>query len=463
MRRSLKTWIVWMFVVTGLLASSGCSDTGLTAVNLADETTTTAQVRRGDLRISLSGTGEIVFTQIPLAFAITGNISELALLPGDTVQAGQVIARLDNRQAELDLKSAQINLDKLSVPQEIASAQLSVLELEQALRDAQSSLVELQEGPQVWYYQSLLDQASAEYAEINQAYLQALALSQIDPKTYSSLVTKLERQEESTRQAVEDAQEDLNWAINYSPDNAVLMMAEAKVAMAEARLNSHVTYLDVLLGKSEPSDGGIGGWNDELVAFQRSLLAVQKAQWTMDQSILTAPVDGIITRVAVAVGERVAAGAEVLTLAALEKPLVRFYLEETDMAQLTNGDSLEIRLEAYPEQVYRGTIVRIDPTLVTVSGSPAIQVWGAFDLLPAQALLEGMSAEVEVIAAEAQDTLLIPLQALRRTQDGGYFVEVLQDDGTFVDTAVMIGLQDLANVQILSGLQLGDQVNTAVR
>ena len=452
-----------MILVTGLLASSGCSDSGLTTVDLADKTITTAQVRRGDLRISLNGSGEIVYNPIPLAFAITGTISELTVLPGDTVQAGQVIARLDDNHAELDLKSAQLNLDKLRVPQEIASAQLRVLELEQVLSDAQSRLVELRDGPQVWYYQSLFDQASEEYAEINRAYSQALALSLSDPKTYNSLVTKLERQRESARQMVVDAQEDLDWAKNYSPDKNALQLAESEVSLAEARLNTQVIYLDVLMGKSEPSVDTAAVWNDGLVAYQRALLAVEKAQWTLAQSILTAPVDGIVTRVMAAVGERAAAGAEVLTLSALDKVLVRFYLEETDMAELTNGDPLEIQLTAYPDQVYLGTVVRIDPTLVTVSGSTVIQVWGSFDLPPAEALLEGMSAEVEVIAGEAQDTLLIPLQALQRNQDGSYSVEVLQADGSFVDTIVMIGLQDLANVQILSGLQLGDQVNTSVR
>ena len=101
-----------------------------------------------------------------------------------------------------------------------------------------------------------------------------------------------------------------------------------------------------------------------------------------------------------------------------------------------------------------------EPALVSVDGSMMALAWAQFETQPPVALYPGMSLEVEVIAAEAKDAMLVPLQALRQNPDGTYFVEVLQPDNTFAATSVSVGLKDLANAQILSGLIEGDQVST---
>jgi len=92
-----------------------------------------------------------------------------------------------------------------------------------------------------------------------------------------------------------------------------------------------------------------------------------------------------------------------------------------------------------------------------------VQVWGEFTEPAQGSLLPGMSLDVDVIAAEAQDVVLVPIQALRQNADGSNFVEVLQPDGTFTAASVSVGLKDLANAQVLSGVQIGDKVSTAVK
>ncbi len=71
-----------------------------------------------------------------------------------------------------------------------------------------------------------------------------------------------------------------------------------------------------------------------------------------------------------------------------------------------------------------------------------------------------MSAEVEIIAGEAKNALLVPAQALRELAPGSYAVFVVQPDGQLKLTPVTVGLRDFANVQILSGLKAGDVVST---
>jgi macrolide-specific efflux system membrane fusion protein len=72
----------------------------------------------------------------------------------------------------------------------------------------------------------------------------------------------------------------------------------------------------------------------------------------------------------------------------------------------------------------------------------------------------GMTASVRVIAGEAQDAVLVPVSALHQQADGSYTVNV-QQNGKFVAVPVQVGLKDLVNAQIISGVQQGDVVSTA--
>jgi multidrug efflux pump subunit AcrA (membrane-fusion protein) len=103
----------------------------------------------------------------------------------------------------------------------------------------------------------------------------------------------------------------------------------------------------------------------------------------------------------------------------------------------------------------------VDPALVTVDGAPAVQAWATLDPLTAPVqLVSGLSAEVEIIAGESKDTLLVPVQALRELAPGSYAVFVVQPDGQLKLTPVTVGLKDFANAEILSGVKVGEVVST---
>ena len=71
-----------------------------------------------------------------------------------------------------------------------------------------------------------------------------------------------------------------------------------------------------------------------------------------------------------------------------------------------------------------------------------------------------MTVEADVIAGEAKNALIVPIQALRELTPGSYAVFVVQSDGSLKMTPVTVGLRDFANAEILSGLKVGDVVST---
>ncbi len=466
----------------------------------AEPAQTTATVERGDLVITASGSGTLVpATEVSIGFRSGGIVAELLVKVGDRVEAGQLLARLDDteaqaqvRQAEISLRQAEISLAKLTEnvsAAEVAAAQgnlasaraaltklttpassQEVLAARQNLKSAQDKLEALLAGPD----EATITNAKADLklAELNlqsaqAAYdrikwqpdvgmsSQALALQQATIEyekakaAYAAAVAGPTDEEiAAARASVASAQAQLD-SLLAGPDPDEVAAAQAQVDQAQAQL-------DELLAGASASD---------LEAAQLSVaqaqLNLESAQRTLEATRLVAPIAGTVTAIDAQVGEAVGTAA-ILTLADLEEPLIQFWVEETDLASAVPGNAINVTFDALPDYVYPGKILSVDPSVVTVSNTPAIQVTASIDLSahPVQ-LLSGMNAAVEVVAGEARNALLVPVEALREIADGQYVVFVVQPDGELEMRAVEVGLKDLVNAEVRSGLQEGETVALA--
>jgi multidrug efflux pump subunit AcrA (membrane-fusion protein) len=99
--------------------------------------------------------------------------------------------------------------------------------------------------------------------------------------------------------------------------------------------------------------------------------------------------------------------------------------------------------------------------LVTVSNTSAVQAWASIDTGAHPVNLLGkMNVEVEVVAGEAKNAVLAPIQALRELGEDQYAVFVVKEDGELEMRIVQVGLRDYVNAEIRSGLQEGEVVST---
>jgi macrolide-specific efflux system membrane fusion protein len=104
--------------------------------------------------------------------------------------------------------------------------------------------------------------------------------------------------------------------------------------------------------------------------------------------------------------------------------------------------------------------VRIDPALVTVDNSLAVQAYADLGASAEQLdLLGDMNVDIEVISAEARDVVLAPVQALRELAEGVHAVFVVQPNGELAMRSVELGLQDVVNAEITSGLEAGEVIS----
>ena len=130
------------------------------------------------------------------------------------------------------------------------------------------------------------------------------------------------------------------------------------------------------------------------------------------------------------------------------------------MASAVPGNAVNIVFEALPDYTFPGKILSVEPVLVAESNTTAVQALASIDLSARPfKVLSGMNAEVEVVAGEARNALLVPIDALRELATDQYAVFVIQPDGQQVLRPVQVGLKDLVNAEILSGVQEGETIS----
>ena len=412
---------------------------------------TTAQVRRGDLVVSVSGSGTLVpASEIDLGFKAEGHLDEVLVEVGDQVQEGDVLARLEMGDLEVDVVEADIAARKAGL--DLADATEGPTDVE--LANAEASLQSAQASLVVAYYAY----DSALNSDLDEAARSSQIAYQYSVDQYYKLETK-----DAEASRLEDATGD------WSSTEAALADALREARMEQLDVWNRVEQAQDRIYQAEESLELLqsGPLTDTIMRAElkvtRAELALDDARADLEAAALLAPFDGTVVEVSAMPGEDVGTKA-FITLADLSNPLMQFWVEEADLSGVAVGNRVEIIFEALPDDTFYGEIVRVDPALVTVDGRLAVQAWAGVDFTSEPAnLFGGMNADIEAISAEARDALLVPLQALRALGSDQYAVFVVQSDGELVLRPVEVGLQDFVNAEIISGLELGELVSTGIR
>ena len=170
---------------------------------------------------------------------------------------------------------------------------------------------------------------------------------------------------------------------------------------------------------------------------------------------LTAPIDGVVTEVNVSAGFDAPAGAAIV----LDAPgfQVTADVVESDLASVEVGQTANVSIDAVDADV-TGTVTAISPVATEGESVVSYPVTVAIDESPADAHA-GMSADVTITTASAQDVLTIPIAALLGSE-GDYRVRTLASDGTLTAVPVEVGLATDSFAEITSGLAEGTAVVT---
>ena len=338
--------------------------------------TVVERLERGLFVREVTGTGAIeAVRERSLAFASGGTIATVHASVGDTVVAGQVLARLDTASLERDANALRTSLSSARADRDRLVAQQPVDRL-----DAQAAV------------------ADAE----NQ---RARATRTVDDAARDlDVATRLFAAGAAARDEVRAAE-------------AALDAAQRALAQAELALQTARTRLSNL---------------DQLAAAQRASAAAQVTQLEtnlanlearLTDTAVTAPFDGVVTVVSVQSGDLVGTQ-PVITVADTSQLRVSARFDETRASELLVGQGASVVPDADTTRRLTATVDRISPVTVRDGGAGQVSVDLTFE--PSQALgaafaRPGSTVTVRVQVRRIEDALLVPLEAITEV-DGAAFV-----------------------------------------
>jgi RND family efflux transporter MFP subunit len=460
--RKKRVWI-WGLIILVILAGGGAgyyywTQTTKTAAASTKNTLNTAQVRRGSIILSASGSGTLIAArEAQISFSTSGKVATLNVQIGDQVKQGQVLAELDNKavlQADLNtaqqnLISAQLSLKTFTqtASANLANAQLKLTTAKKALDDAKSGLV--QKGMARCDQQSI-DAYYSTYLQLK-SKLDVMGDGNGDQNFYLYNVVPLKNQ-------VAKAYSTYAYCAGFT--DYEITSSQGKLALAQAQYDQAQTTLDTLQKNNGLDPVELAQAQNQVDNAQNT---VNQAQETLDGATLKAPFDGTVLSVAGQVGDQAGTSA-FITLADLVHPRIEFSVDETDMGKLSIGEKANITFDALPGKTFSGTVIRINPALETVNGYQVLKGLIELDLSKeknTEMLRKGLNASVELIQGQTQsDALLIPIQALRDLGNGEYAVFVVGSGGQPRLRAVKVGLINTTFAEITEGLSANDTVST---
>ncbi len=185
-----------------------------------------------------------------------------------------------------------------------------------------------------------------------------------------------------------------------------------------------------------------------------------------DYSIIRAPFDGVISKKYTEVGEILMPGKQIVTIVDPERIYVLSTIDEVDVGRLKLGQPVTITVDAFPGEIFAGSIKRISPI---VSGGKletrTADVWIYFNEKQPK-IKPGMSADVEILVSTLSSVLSVPSQAVIEREGKKQVYSVEGKDikpGTRVVARlkpVEIGETNWSFTQVKKGLAAGDFVIT---
>lgn len=198
----------------------------------------------------------------------------------------------------------------------------------------------------------------------------------------------------------------------------------------------------------------------------KSQLAQAEAQLSLarerlQKAKLTSPISGIITQVRKKEGEMAAPGEPIISLMSVSGLQIEVEVPEVDIGKVKLGQRAEIGLDAFPDEVFWGSVVKIDPAEEIIQGVVYYKVTIDFDKLDKR-IKSGMTADIDIITQEKNNVLVVPARAVI-SQNDKKMVRVLEGEG-FKMREVKTGIHGSeGEIEIISGLKEGERVITFIK
>ncbi len=461
-------WIIPLILLVSLL--SGC------APQESDNDENEIEVitlQRGSLVTSITSTGSVSpAAEVVLSFEVTGRVEEVLVRAGEHVQQGQVLARLDTSDLELQVRSteaalasAQAQLEQIKGgprPEEVAVSEANLEAAQAALNAAIAERQRLQTdalsaeiaAAEAQVASALSQQKSAQNIHDDTMRCETITLPDGKKKEICPLLGRYEEEarynlhaSDLTLEAAQAQLESLQGNFDYQ-----MRTAWANESRVLGQRDAAQAQLDLL--KAGATEAQIAAAE---ASVDQAQVALDTAQLALERATLKAPFDGVISHVEIDVGEFVAPQMPGVNLVDDNLFRIEADVDEADIGWIEVGQDVQITLDAFQGRGLTGVVSAIAPSsrldLGVVSFQVTIEI--SETALP---LRGGMTANVEIVQEQREDVLVVPNRAIWIDSDSGRpFVEKIEEE-QIVAVFIEQGISNEEMSEVLSGLQENDKL-----
>lgn len=190
--------------------------------------------------------------------------------------------------------------------------------------------------------------------------------------------------------------------------------------------------------------------------------SMAELQQKLNDAVLEAPIDGIISKVNVKIGETVTVGGDtVVSLIGASKFQIDVDIPEADIGKVRLGNPVKISLDAFPEEAWPGQVAEMEPAETLIEGVVYYGVTVIFDKID-ERVKSGMSADVTIETDRKENVISVPYRAIVY-KEGKKMVRILEGK-EMREVEVETGLKGSeGEIEIVSGINEGDKVVTFIK
>jgi multidrug efflux pump subunit AcrA (membrane-fusion protein) len=375
-------------------------------------TVTTDKAISRDIPAYIQTTGSLIADETSdVAPKTAGKVVNVSANVGQFISQGSVIAKIDDKDARLQLAEARAGVKQAEAAVRQAEARLGLA----PNGKFDSSAIPEVRAANANYEQTLAEQRQAETNE--KRYRELVETGDVAMITYETYRTARDTARTRARAAKETLEQTVNTA---KQNNQAIKSAQASVESAQTQVAS--------------------------------------AQQAITDTIVRAPFSGFISNRPVAVGEFVSSSTVVATILRTNPIKVQLQVAEADVPGVTLGRGVSIEVDAYKDRKFGGTVTAVNPAVDTASRSAIVEA--AIENND-NALRSGMFATGQIVREGGSAGVFVPKSAVYNDQTTqSYRVFVIQE-GVAKLRVVQLGTEEGDTIQIVTGVNADEIVATS--
>ena len=414
-RRQKKGWVKWLVIglivaaVIGFIVYKVIDAKNKLADAMANSNTTTAEIKRMDLSKAISTTGTIQSKDVrTITSPLSGvKIDKVHFKVGDMVQQGDIVVEFSFEDINKKIGQIEEDIDEAKQTKALDAGDRNntyVNSYDLQTYNVATAYDSLQQkGDALQRAKDDLDKICTEKGDYKRNHNR-----DDNPDSYDTAIKNYEDKELTAQRAIEDAQK--------AYDNAFVAFNKAGYDASFSNAKSDYTL----------NKGNVTA-NDSVKSLERQL---EQNQDSLDNYIVTAPINGIITAVNAQEGNGYQATTGALfTVQAVDVYEVTTQVDEYDINNVKIGQKVAIMTDATGEDELEGRVTFISPTATAATGNSTSNTFEVkIDVTGKDERLRlGMSAKLNILVDTHNNVLVVPYDAIEEKEGGQTVIYVVDN------------------------------------